>query len=115
MGGRAGFGGSGGRLPKESKQQPQTGQQGFEYDPAKSASNKEKHGVDFEEAKALWNDDKRTKIPSEFIGEERMMTTAKCNGKMYTAVYTERNGSIRIISVRRARENEVNHYETQDD
>lgn len=27
----------------------------FEYDPAKSASNKAKHGVNFEEAKALWD------------------------------------------------------------
>ena len=29
---------------------------GFEYDPAKSAANKVKHGIDFAEAKALWDD-----------------------------------------------------------
>lgn len=28
----------------------------FEYDQQKSASNKEKHGIDFEEAQALWDD-----------------------------------------------------------
>ena len=28
----------------------------FEYDPEKNAANKQKHGVDFEEAQALWND-----------------------------------------------------------
>jgi hypothetical protein len=30
---------------------------GFEYDPAKSAENKRKHGIDFEEAQILWGDD----------------------------------------------------------
>ena len=28
----------------------------FEYDPVKSRANKKKHGIDFEEAKALWQD-----------------------------------------------------------
>ena len=27
----------------------------FEYDPKKSEANKAKHGIDFEETKALWN------------------------------------------------------------
>ena len=27
----------------------------FEYDPAKSRANAQKHGIDFEQAKALWN------------------------------------------------------------
>ena len=27
----------------------------FEYDPNKSKSNKEKHGIDFDEAQELWN------------------------------------------------------------
>ena len=30
----------------------------FEYDPAKSAANKAKHGIDFAEAQELWRDDK---------------------------------------------------------
>ena len=29
----------------------------FEYDPSKSVSNKAKHGIDFDEAQAMWNDD----------------------------------------------------------
>jgi uncharacterized DUF497 family protein len=115
MGSRAGFGSSEGQAPRETEQQPEVAQHRFEYDLNKSVSNKDKHGIDFEEAKALWRDDKRTKTPSEFIGEARMMTTAEYDNKMWTAVYTERNGAIRIISVRRARENEVNHYGAQND
>lgn len=42
------------------------------------------------------------------------MTTAKYHEKLYTAIYTERNGTIRIISVRRARQNEVKLYENKD-
>jgi uncharacterized DUF497 family protein len=28
----------------------------FEFDPVKSLSNKDKHGIDFVEAQELWND-----------------------------------------------------------
>ena len=114
MGSRGRFSGLSGQASKEAEQL-QTRKQEFEYDSNKSTANKEKHGIDFEEAKALWSDEKRTKIPSEFIGEARTMTTAEYNGKMYTAVYTERSGAIRIIPVRRARDNEMKHYENQDD
>jgi uncharacterized protein len=31
----------------------------FEYDPDKGAENKRKHGIDFEEAQALWADPAR--------------------------------------------------------
>ena len=34
----------------------------FEYDTNKSLSNKQKHGIDFEEAKLLWDDDKMVEI-----------------------------------------------------
>ncbi|MDR1359110.1 MAG: BrnT family toxin [Coriobacteriales bacterium] len=93
---------------------PTQNESAFEYDYIKSASNKQKHGIDFEEAQVLWKDTNRTKTPSEFIGESRIMTTAKYHEKLYTAIYTERNGAIRIISVRRARSNEVRLYEHKD-
>jgi uncharacterized DUF497 family protein len=102
MGGRAGGGYSSGRAEG----------QGFEYDPAKSASNKEKHGIDFEEAKALWNDDNKFSVPSMYRAEARALTVAKHDGRIYVAVTTMRNNRIRIISVRRAREFEVMMYET---
>jgi len=34
----------------------------FEYDTKKSLSNKQKYGIDFEEAKLLWSDDKMIEI-----------------------------------------------------
>jgi uncharacterized DUF497 family protein len=36
----------------------------FEYEPAKSAENKREHGIDFEEAKALWADRALVEIPA---------------------------------------------------
>jgi uncharacterized DUF497 family protein len=83
----------------------------FEYDSQKSFSNKEKHGIDFEEAKALWRDEQRIVNSSSYIAEERYLLIAKINSKTYAAAYTMRNGVIRIISVRRARKNEEADYE----
>ena len=75
----------------------------FEWDPAKSASNKIKHGVDFEEARVIWQDPDRAVVQSTVSTEPRQMTTGLLNGKMYTAITTMRGDAIRIISVRRAR------------
>jgi hypothetical protein len=36
----------------------------FEFDPAKSAANKVKHGIDFVEAQAIWRDDNRLERPA---------------------------------------------------
>jgi uncharacterized DUF497 family protein len=88
----------------------------FEWDPAKSAMNKEKHGVDFEEAQAIWQDLDRTAVASGYVDEARTMTTGLLNGKLYTAVTTVRGDNIRIISVRRARgEEEARHGGEQGD
>lgn len=43
----------------------------FEYDKAKSDSNQAKHGIDFEEAKALWIDPKRVEFVARFSDEPR--------------------------------------------
>lgn len=75
----------------------------FEYDPAKSASNKTKHGLDFEEAKALWADDNLLEVPVLGAGEERFLVIGAIQGKLWTGVITYRGGVVRIISVRRSR------------
>ncbi|MDR1151565.1 MAG: BrnT family toxin [Bifidobacteriaceae bacterium] len=75
----------------------------FEWDPAKSASNKTKHGVDFEEAQAIWRDPDRAVVQSSWSAELRFMTTGLLHGRMFTAITTMRGDAIRIISVRRAR------------
>lgn len=83
----------------------------FEFDPDKSASNKDKHGIDFDEAQALWNDDGRTYGETRFVGEDRFLTTGQIGDRVWTAVFTLREDRIRIISVRRARDDEVERYQ----
>ncbi len=82
----------------------------FEFDPVKSATNRDKHGIDFVEAQALWTV-WGWEQPSPFLSEMRLRRTAACEGKVWTAVYTLRGLRIRLISVRRAREKEVEGYE----
>ena len=85
---------------------------GFEYDPAKSAKNLAKHGVDFEQAQALWDDPDLLTVKSKFIDEERWISIGVMAGKYWTAVWTPRGGNTRIISVRRSRDKEVQLYES---
>lgn len=83
----------------------------FEYDPAKSDSNKAKHGIDFEEAQRLW--DAPTLKATTYAGndEERTMHIGMINGKHWSAITTQRDGRLRIISVRRSRTNETEAYD----
>ena len=82
----------------------------FEFDPDKSQANLEKHGIDFEQAQTLWRDPDGLDIPSRYPQESRRLWIAARAGKLWTAIYLEREGKIRIISVRRARESERNAY-----
>ncbi len=85
----------------------------FEFDPAKSAANKDKHGIDFVEAQALWLDDGLAEVRSRanVTGELRFLAIGRIEGRHWTAVCTLRGDAIRIISVRRARKEEVEHYD----
>lgn len=83
----------------------------FEFDPAKSAANKAKHGIDFVEAKALWLDDGLVDAPVPSRDEPRFLVIGRLHGKVWTAVCTLRGESVRIISVRRARKEEIGYYE----
>jgi hypothetical protein len=83
----------------------------FEFDPAKSDANKAKHGIDFVEAQALWLDELRIEQTARSETEERRLTVARLGEVLWCAVYTVRPKAIRIISVRRARKEEVEAYE----
>ena len=85
----------------------------FEFDPAKSEANRAKHGIDFEEAQALWRDPYRLAIPSLSADEERWLVTGKIGDRHWTAIHSFRDDAIRIISVRRARRNEVKNYDNR--
>jgi hypothetical protein len=83
----------------------------FEWDARKSTTNMEKHGIDFETAKSLWLDDERVEIEMTFPAEKRWALVDRIEGKTWTAIYTMRDWTIRLISVRRARPKEVRLYE----
>jgi uncharacterized DUF497 family protein len=84
----------------------------FEFDSEKSFSNKEKHGIDFIAAQALWQDPDCIEIPAMTNDEPRSLVIGKINGKHWSGVITYRGESVRIISVRRSRKEEVDIYES---
>jgi uncharacterized DUF497 family protein len=84
----------------------------FEFDAAKSFSNRSKHGVDFVEAQELWNDIMLLEIPAKTEDEPRHLVIGLINGKHWSAVITYRGLNIRLISVRRSRTEEVALYES---
>ncbi|MBU6504007.1 MAG: BrnT family toxin [Burkholderiales bacterium] len=84
----------------------------FEFDAAKSESNRTKHGMDFLEAQRLWNDPMLLEIPAKTDDELRYLAIGVIDGKHWSAVITYRGVNIRLISVRRARTEEVALYES---
>ena len=84
----------------------------FEFDTKKSGSNKTKHGIDFDEAQALWDDPDLLEIPVITSDEPRYLVIGKISGKHWSAVITYRSDKARIISVRRSRKEEIDLYES---
>ncbi len=83
----------------------------FEFDPAKSRANKEKHGIDFVDAQLLWLDSMLLEIPALTTDESRFLIIGKIDDNHWSGVVTYREDRIRIISVRRSRKEEVEIYE----
>lgn len=82
----------------------------FEFAPAKSAANLQKHGIDFVAAQALWSDPDRLEIPARSIDEPRTQVIGRIGDLVWSAFVTYRGERIRIISVRRARDEEKAAY-----
>jgi uncharacterized protein len=82
----------------------------FEFDERKSILNKAKHGIDFVEAQAIWNDVDRMEIPARSLDEPRHQVIGRIREKIWSVFITYRNEKIRIISVRRARADEKARY-----
>ena len=79
----------------------------FEFDPDKSAANKSKHGIDFVEAQALWNDLEMIEIPARTEDEPRYLVVGRIGDKYWSGIVAYRGERIRIISVRRSRKEEI--------
>ncbi len=84
----------------------------FDFDENKSKTNKLKHGIDFNEALALWDDPGMLEIPIKTSDEPRHLVIGMISGCYWSGIITYRNEKIRIISVRRSRKEEVKIYES---
>ncbi len=84
----------------------------FEFDEEKSKINSSKHGIDFIEAQKLWEDPELLEIPAKTHDEKRFIVIGKIKGKYWSGVITYREENIRIISVRRSRDEEIELYES---
>ena len=87
---------------------------GFEYGPDKSAENKRKHGIDFKAAERLWADAGLVEVPARTTDEPRWLLIGKIDEKHWSAIITRRDENIRLISVRRSRDEEVKLYESEE-
>ena len=84
----------------------------FEFDPKKSESNLDKHGIDFVDAQAIWQDLDFIEIRAKSEDEPRSLVIGMIGDKHWSAIITYRSEKIRLISVRRSRESEVALYES---
>jgi len=84
----------------------------FEFDPGKSDRNLIKHDIDFIESQKLWNDPSLLEIPARTEDEPRFIVIGQIEATHWSAVITYRSDVIRIISVRRSRDEEVILYES---
>jgi len=87
----------------------------FEWDPVKASSNIKKHGISFDEAKTVFDDDFARLIPDpdHSEGEERFILLGMSYTlKILTVVHCYRDdyGVIRIISARASTKNEERQY-----
>jgi uncharacterized protein len=83
----------------------------IEFDPAKDASNRSKHGVSLSLASELDWEDALVWVDERFeYAELRMIALAPKTQILYYAVFVDRGDARRIISLRRANRREVKHY-----
>jgi uncharacterized protein len=84
----------------------------FEFDETKSQANLLKHGINFIDAQALWDDPSLLEIPANTEDEPRYLMIGLIQHKHWSAIITYRGSNLRLISVRRSRTEEVALYES---
>ena len=84
----------------------------FEWDPAKSDSNVEKHGIDFQDAMRVFADSRTrlTNVTRPEHGETRFKAVRMVDEQIIAVIFTDRGAVRRIISARRSRKNERRDY-----
>jgi hypothetical protein len=87
----------------------------FEWDHAKAVANQEKHGISFDEAVTVFYDPLAATFadPDHSVGEHRWITVGfSAQDVLLVVCHTERRGTVRIISARRATPRERKRHET---
>lgn len=85
----------------------------FVWDETKRKSNIEKHGLDFKDARLVYDNPDKCTYDSSRAGERRLMDIAVVviRGRLLTLIYTERGNDVRVISFRPASREEREQYE----
>lgn len=87
----------------------------FEWDESKAAANQYNHGITITEATSIFGDPLELTIsdPDHSFGEHIFLSIGKSGvGNLLVASYTEKQENrIRIISARKATQQEQKHYE----
>jgi uncharacterized protein len=83
----------------------------FEWDENKRRSNVTKHGIDFEDAKQVFNDPAAfTRLSPRRVSERRYVTVGLMKGVLVAVIFTRRGDALRVISARAARRSERRMY-----
>ncbi len=88
----------------------------FEWDDEKAALNLKNHGVDFREARTVFEDPFAITIPDDLhSGDENRSITLGLSllSRVLLVVHTERKERIRVISARKATASERFQYESE--
>ena len=88
---------------------------GFEWDEAKKRLNLKKHGIDFEDAREVFDSPILSALDTrEDYGEDRWIAIGVIRSIVVVIAFTERGSeSVRIISARKATKNEKEKYHKQ--
>lgn len=84
----------------------------IEFDPAKDAINRAKHGLPLAFGALVLADPNHLTVEDRRrpYGERRFLTLGSVKGRVFVAVHTPRGGIERMISVRKANDQETRRY-----
>jgi uncharacterized protein len=84
----------------------------YDWNPAKAAINRQNHGIPFSAVEGFdWETALVTEDHRHDYGEDRFVALGKIGGRVHVLVFTPRGGKVWVISLRKANEREVRHYE----
>ncbi|MBF0337941.1 MAG: BrnT family toxin [Nitrospirae bacterium] len=79
------------------------------FEPKRLAVLKERN-LDFFDARSLFDGRHLYTVPSPRVTEERWVSVGEINGRLVAVVWMRRDDAIRIITMRRARDEEKRKY-----